>query len=780
MRYKGYELDPFQEKAIEAIDHKHTVIVAAPTGAGKTLIAEYAIERYLQEGRRIIYTAPIKALSNQKFRDFSAAYGDRIGILTGDVVINPLAPVLIMTTEIFRNTLFDDPTRLAEVEYVILDEIHYINDIERGTVWEESILFAPPHINFLCLSATISNLEEFAAWMRSVRPQNTVEVICETQRPVPLEHHLYILGYGIGTLEDLRRLRRGEEPEGIIPAKDLLRWLAKEGRLPCLYFCFSRRLCEEQAEFYAQWQFLHRSQRREILALFDELAERFYVTHEPSAQRMRKLVARGVAYHHAGMLPTLKEVVERLFTSGLLQVLFTTETFAVGVNMPACTVVFDSLEKYDGVERRYLKAMEYHQMAGRAGRRGIDPVGYVYAIVHPHLAEPRRIARILKGPVEPVASQFNLSYSSILNLYQRYGLGLYQVCERSLFRYQSLKRLQGLERKQKEMEAKPPPPIECIYQRPELIYEYEQLQKEQEERRAEEQRLQKERRRKRGAKSQRRLESLLQGLQSLLRRLEDDLERSPCHHCFKQRECLRRMLALRSHAARQAELRKERERLLSYHRIQIERRLQILREFGYLDEEGLTVKGKVAAELHGFEVPLTELLFAGLFHEGQESHLNALVVALCYEAKPSQGYAPPAPPLRRFLLRAEAILQPLLRRERQLHIEDPSPSLTPVLSAAMEAWSEGAEFAKVLWLADADEGDVVRAFRHTIDLLRQLRRAVAGDVELQDKLSRCIARINRDVVDAERQLRAGGSHPPGIQEDSEGEGESQRALTAEP
>ncbi len=187
MEYRGIELDRFQVEAIEAIERHDTVIVTAPTGAGKTVIAEYAIETYLREGRRIIYTAPIKALSNQKYRDFSNAWGDRIGIVTGDVSINPLAPVLIMTTEIFRNTIFDDPARLDDVEYVILDEIHYINDIQRGTVWEESLIFAPQHIGFVCLSATIPNLEEFASWLREVRPVLAVTIVEESERPVPLE-----------------------------------------------------------------------------------------------------------------------------------------------------------------------------------------------------------------------------------------------------------------------------------------------------------------------------------------------------------------------------------------------------------------------------------------------------------------------------------------------------------------------------------------------------------------------------------------------------------------
>ena len=195
MIYKGFQLDRFQEEAIHAIDENCSVIVTAPTGAGKTIIAEYTVDKCIQTQRRVIYTAPIKALSNQKYRDFYQQYGELVGIVTGDVVINPFAQILLMTTEIFRNTIFDDIDRLGDVEYVIFDEIHYINDIERGTVWEESLIFAPQHIKFVCLSATIPNINQFAEWMQSVR-EIKLNIVEELERPVPLEHHLYLDGYG--------------------------------------------------------------------------------------------------------------------------------------------------------------------------------------------------------------------------------------------------------------------------------------------------------------------------------------------------------------------------------------------------------------------------------------------------------------------------------------------------------------------------------------------------------------------------------------------------------
>ncbi|MFP4058406.1 MAG: DEAD/DEAH box helicase [Candidatus Brocadiia bacterium] len=441
MEYRGFTLDPFQEQAIEAVERGDSVLVAAPTGAGKTLIAEYAIDQALRRGRQIIYTAPIKALSNQKFRDFSVQYPDRIGILTGDVSINYRAPGLIMTTEIFRNTLLDDPQRVAGVDYVIFDEFHYIHDVERGTVWEESVMFAPPNVRFICLSATMPNTEELAEWMREVT-RAPVEMVAETTRPVPLEHALWADGYGLhslggltGLMDELAHGRRvPRRPD--LGSRALLDHVEAEGRLPCLYFCFNRRLCETLADANAHRDLLAGRERRRVEELFEELCERFDVTDEPSAVQMGELVRHGVAFHHAGILPTLKEVVERLFTSGLVKMLFATETFALGVNMPAQTVVLDALEKFHGTHFGPLRSREYQQMAGRAGRRGMDERGYVYARVQTDEVGPETVKRVVAGRPEPVASRFNLGYASILGLYETWGTRFLAVCDRSLAAHQ--------------------------------------------------------------------------------------------------------------------------------------------------------------------------------------------------------------------------------------------------------------------------------------------------------------------------------------------------------
>jgi len=790
MTYKGYVLDAFQEAAIQAIERHHTVIVAAPTGAGKTVIAEYAIEQHLAQQKKIIYTAPIKALSNQKFRDFTADYGDRIGILTGDVSINPDAPVLIMTTEIFRNVVFDDPARLEEVGYVIFDEIHYINDIQRGTVWEESIIFAPQTLDFICLSATIPNLEEFADWMQQVRPQTTVEVVHETERPVPLEHHLYLHGYGLGSLDKLKKIaeklaRRKKQgllsvelwrPEALAAGGegpredeetrqellDLISHLTETGRLPCLYFCFSRRACEEKALANIDRDLLTADERAEILRRFDELATRYSIGQDWISRELRHLVSHGVAYHHAGLLPTLKEVVEQLFTSGLIKLLFTTETFAVGVNMPACTVVFDSLEKFDGVNFRYLATREYHQMAGRAGRRGIDTRGYVYARVDPLYCDVAEVERILTGQVEPIESQFNLSYSSILNLYDEYGEYIYEVCIQSFSNYQNAKQLRRLERQLESLEEKGQrlPAIDCFKGVPEKILEYvrlkEQWIRERDRTRAERQSL---RRRWKGKRHQADRQPEWAALDREVQQWQQKMERLPCHGCERVKSCAKRYRQQRVQAREKALLIKQVEMAKGYQRAQIERRLQLLREFGYLDDKGLTTKGRVASAIYGYEIQVTELLFAGLFHRLSETEINVLMAAVTFESKRTEDYEKIQPKnLQRVLDEARRVLSRFARREQMLAIDSRLEPLDAHLTMAVQAWSEGCPFEDLREYTSSSPGDLVRALRHTVDLLRQLRRAVEGDVELQDKLLNCVYRLNRDVVDAERQLRL--SAPP--------------------
>ena len=444
--------DRFQQKAIDYINNDSSVIVSAPTGAGKTVIAEYVITDCLKKKKNAIYTAPIKALSNQKFRDFKETYGDKIGILTGDVAINSTAPILIMTTEIFRNKLLEKESGLENYSWIIFDEIHYLDDYERGTVWEESLIFLPEHMKMLALSATIPNIDEFASWIQSIH-KKPIKTVIENRRPVPL-HFFYQcqgeivdslnevkrLGYKIDNLYYYQRYRGKRVPRTfhLRPNRPvtLIKHLFENDRLPCIYFSFGRKRCEYLAKEISGFNFLSVKENKKIKMLYSELCERFGLMTEKSAISLMPLIERGIAYHHAGMLPTLKEVVERLFTSRLIKVIFTTETFSLGINMPARTVVFDELRKYHGRYYGVLKTRDFYQMAGRAGRRGIDIEGFVYSRVNPHYVSFQELYKIIYDEPEKVRSRFNTSYATTLNLYEKYGEKLYDIYPLSFHYYQ--------------------------------------------------------------------------------------------------------------------------------------------------------------------------------------------------------------------------------------------------------------------------------------------------------------------------------------------------------
>jgi len=431
MQYKGLILDKFQEDSIASIEENHSVVVSAPTGSGKTLIADYIINKYIQKKVRVIYTAPIKALSNQKYKEFSSEYGkENVGLLTGDVVKNPGAPILIMTTEIYRNmALINDPM-LDEVFYVIFDEIHYINDIERGYVWEESIIFSKVKVRFLCLSATIPNAEEFAEWIRSIK-RHKVDVITHEKRSVPLHKHFYDAELGITNLERIKEIVdipsykyiRGKSKQWRPRVKapdhvDLIKQI--KDKLPCFFFNFSRKSCQENAEGLLKAKIFENDP--EITKFIREKLSKTCpeINNLKSTKILRHCLPYGIAFHHAGLIPIMKELVEDLFGKGLIKVLYTTETFAVGINMPAKTVCFQGLRKFDGVSFRFLNSKEYFQIAGRAGRRGIDKEGFVYSMIDRRDFDYNLLKRMTSKDVVPIKSQFRLSINTVLNLIKQH------------------------------------------------------------------------------------------------------------------------------------------------------------------------------------------------------------------------------------------------------------------------------------------------------------------------------------------------------------------------
>lgn len=520
-----FELDTFQKEAVYHLEGGDSVFVAAHTSAGKTVVAEYAIALASKHMTKAIYTSPIKALSNQKFRDFRTTFDD-VGILTGDVQINPEASCLIMTTEILRSMLYRGADLIRDVEFVIFDEVHYVNDLERGVVWEEVIIMLPEHVTLILLSATVPNTQEFASWVGRTKKKD-IYVISTAKRPVPLEHYLWsgkskhkivdsnkrfiengwkeadeIIsgrdkakaqkaaeaqaqsqaqrggsqargrggqqqqqpGRGGGARGNSQRggpQRGGPQRGGGQPAtrgagnvgrtgrgggrttaaQDKNIWvhlvlhLRKENLLPGCIFVFSKKRCEENADSLSNQDFCNASEKSLIHMFIEKSLTRLKPEDRtlPQVLRLRELLSRGVAVHHGGLLPIMKEIVEILFAKSLVKILFATETFAMGLNLPTRTVVFSGFRKHDGKGFRDLLPGEYTQMAGRAGRRGLDSVGYVIIVNAGRDEAPPAgaLRKMILGDPTKLRSQFRLTYNMILNLLRVEALKIEEMIKRS-------------------------------------------------------------------------------------------------------------------------------------------------------------------------------------------------------------------------------------------------------------------------------------------------------------------------------------------------------------
>ena len=470
-----FPLDPFQLEAIDALNIGHSVVVSAPTGSGKTLVGEYAIHRALTHGRKVFYTTPLKALSNQKLRDFRHQFGaDNVGLLTGDMSLNREARIVVMTTEIFRNMLYaeidreaDDP--LHDVEAVVLDECHYMNDSQRGTVWEESIIHCPPMIQLVALSATVANAGQLTDWIERVH--GPTRLVHSDYRPVPLSFsfcsakglHPLLNDEGTGLHPNCKvwRAPKGSQRKGpktprppqpeAPPIGFVVAQMADRQMLPAIYFIFSRRGCDKALRDLAKVCLVTPEEQARIRARLD-----IFVATTPEAVRdggHADALLRGVAAHHAGVLPAWKELIEELFQQALVKVVFATETLAAGINMPARTTVISSLSKRTERGHRPLMGSEFLQMAGRAGRRGLDDQGYVVT-VQSRFEGVREAGALATSPADPLVSQFTPSYGMVLNLLQRYDLPkARELVERSFGRYLATLDLQEDERQIAEIQA---------------------------------------------------------------------------------------------------------------------------------------------------------------------------------------------------------------------------------------------------------------------------------------------------------------------------------------
>ena len=728
-----FPLDAFQLEAIAHLAGGQSVMVAAPTGTGKTMVAEYAIWRAQQRGQRVIYTTPLKALSNQKYRDLRVLYGESaVGLVTGDIVERSSASIVVMTTEVYRNMLLEEsgersddgelavPSELADVGYIIFDELHFLSDVGRGPVWEEAIICSPPHIGLVGLSATVSNAEDLADWISRVH--RSIALVVHEERAVPLEHYYFLDGklhlvqdadgnrverfpnvggeariammkgrnrvYSFGDDEDdeeaagsngiegmslagvqgdERKQKRPVERKTPTPG-EVLTALRDADMLPCLYFLPGRKVVEEAAIGAALHRFTSPEEEEQIR---EEVA--VWLTQLPHEDRnlrqahtLSELLPRGIAYHHAGLLPGLKVLVETLFARGHLRAVFATDTLALGVNMPARAVVVGSLSKFDGQEMRLLTPNEYRQLTGRAGRRGMDVRGAAIIPYSPWEQFEESFQRIT-AELLPVTSSFIIRYNSVLNLWRPGDVKhLRRICASSLREYQRY-----------------------------VLWERRELE-----------RLEKLEARAQKAKKSKGRSSKKKGAASAM--ATEALE--------KRRQKIGAYPLSRAGAA------------------ELDGTIYALRVLGYIDErEQLTLKGRLLRNIfHPAGIFIVEMLTRGVLDNLSAGELAEVCSWFTFDhdrrLHNQNTLNGNVTRVRRELWH---ITQHIRAIEDQASIS-PSPGILPDFHGIALAWARGMSLSGLLRHIDLAEGDLLMLLNQTIDLLQQVQSAVGQALDARD------------------------------------------------
>ncbi|GAA2992098.1 ATP-dependent RNA helicase HelY [Microbacterium terrae] len=797
-----FTLDPFQIEGCRALEEGRSVLVAAPTGAGKTIVGEFAVHLAMREpavggrGDKAFYTTPMKALSNQKFRELQEVYGaDEVGLLTGDTNINGNARVVVMTTEVLRNMLYADSPALRGLRYVVMDEVHFLADRFRGAVWEEVIIHLPPSVKLVSLSATVSNAEEFGDWLDTVR--GDTEVIVSEVRPVPLEQHVLVRGdllplfddrAGIATAQvnqELMRIRSfkganfdnnrqvqssnsarhaGHEAPRRRPNRGMKRpvrsanvqrierldrpqvvdLLGRANLLPAIFFIFSRAGCDGAVQQVRRsgLRLTSQEERREIREIVDE---RTRTLHDEDLAVLgfwewRENLERGIAAHHAGMLPAFKEVVEELFQRKLVKAVFATETLALGINMPARTVVLEKLEKFNGEARVAITSGEYTQLTGRAGRRGIDVEGHA-VIQWTEGLDPQAVAALASRRTYPLNSSFRPTYNMAVNLIDQFGRArAREILESSFAQFQADRSVVGLARQVREQEESLAGYEKAMTCDRGDFAEYSAIRRDLSDL---EKLNRKDANASRGTREKRQRE-----IGGLRRRMQ----RHPCHQCPE-----------REQHARWAERHWRMKRGIDKIRRQIETRtgtvarifdrvVDVLEAVGYVaDEEGrtaLTASGRTMKRIYGErDLLVAESLRLGLWRSLDAPSLAALACSLVYEPRRDEASAGerglPRGAFREALSHTQELWQDLDDLERDHHLPGSEP-IAAGLSQAMHTWARGGMLDRVLTEADMAAGDFVRWAKQTIDLLDQL--SIVADAPLAGTARTALESVRRGIV----------------------------------
>jgi superfamily II RNA helicase len=748
-----FPLDGFQREAMAAIEAGKSTVVCAPTGSGKTLIAEFAIAEALEKGLKLFYTTPLKALSNQKFNDFRKAYGDhKVGILTGDTSVQRDAQIVVMTTEVFRNMLYSlherDDTVLNDVAYVVLDECHYMNDAERGTVWEETIILCPESIQLIALSATVANAQELTDWITSIHHDT---VLIQTDfRPVPLRF-LYDTREALVPLFESQERKHSKEPpemnrqlkthrKGFRFAKEQRPWrvsalvqlMDKREMLPAIFFAFSRKGCQRFLEQVSRLELLTEAEQHAAQVIIDGFLERnpFFKNDE-----ILPYLRRGFGAHHAGLLPGIKVLVETLFQAGLMKVVFATETLAAGINMPARSTVITAVTKPTGDGHRMLNASEFLQMSGRAGRRGMDEVGYV-VVVSTQYRSAQEVATLASSGADPLVSQFTPTYGMVLNLMQRHSLDdAKTLVQESFGQYTIARQLEPLrvQLESKQWQLYEAERFDCpanvanddftayLAASTQLsdAYKFVKQLKQQIKRHG----------------PQPEMVAELGTQQTLVASLKAQLAEYPCDGCevLSQHRKLAERIPKLTYAIK--DLQKDMVREQNQYWQLFLNRYKLLRDQGYIDKqivaneagesiptERPTEAGMLAS---GFKVDnafyFAEVLKSGVLETLAPHQLAAACCAMVNDSTKDDHFTR----LRLSAGTGQALQQMVQVAKHVMRVQkrfdvDTNVILDGTPAPLMEAWVEGLNWDGLLVTTNCAPGDLVRIFRRTQDLLRQL------------------------------------------------------------
>ena len=780
---RAFDLDPFQIAAANVLEAGNSVLVAAPTGAGKTVVAEFAVFLAMSTATdKLFYTTPMKALSNQKYNEFVEEWGaENVGILTGDTNINSGARIVVMTTEVLRNMLYADSDLLADLRFVVMDEIHYLADRFRGAVWEEVIIHLPQHVRLVGLSATVSNAEEFGDWLQAVR--GDTDIIVSEDRPVPLDQHVLVGNKFIDLFDgsnaaaehrvnpELLRLAhshqraphirsagrnahrggRNNRPQyaqnqplqGRMDRADVIELLAEKNLLPAISFVFSRAGCDQAvSQVLRSGIRLTDAEEREIIREIVE--DRCSTINDEDLGVLGywdwlEGLERGVAAHHAGLLPAFKEVVEELFQKKLVKVVFATETLALGINMPARTVVLEKLEKFNGEARVPLTPGEYTQLTGRAGRRGIDVEGHSL-IQWANNLDPQTVASLASRRTYPLNSSFRPTYNMAINLIEQFGRSrTREILESSFAQFQADRAVVDLARKVKQQEetlAGYAEPMTChlgdFAEYAALRRKLTDLEKHTEFG-------------SRAAKEKRSAE---------LNSLRKHMKSHACHHCPDREQHAR-------WAERWWKLKREIDKLVQQINTRtgavariFDRVCDVLIDMDYLmkDPQGsefsLTPKGESLGKIYGErDLLIAESIRLQLWDLLDAPSLAAMACAIVFEPRREEGLINERYLPRGKFLDALHETQNLWSDLEELENYHKLPGTNPLatgLCLAMYKWAKGSRLDDVLFDADMPAGDFVRWSKQTIDLLDQLAQVTSGDLQKTARIA--LEQVRRGIV----------------------------------